>query len=258
MNCFAAFPGRITLVLALAPAMLLRCRNSEPESLTIAVSANMQYAAAELVRSFELQHSIVCEMVVGSSGKFTAQITAGAPFDVFLSADLQYPEVLHRNGMTEGAPIVYAQGKLVLWTVREGLEPSIATLGKNEVKHIALPNPKTAPYGTAAVAALNEYGIFDVVKEKLVYGESIGQATQFVLTGAAEMGFTSKSVVLSGKLGDNVAWQEIDDSTYAPISQGMVIIAGRTSNVNRSKKFADFLLSEQGKDILRAYGYATD
>ena len=178
--------------------LMISCGRNEKEGpLTIATAANMQFAMEDMIRAFEVAADISCELVVSSSGKLTAQIHEGAPFDILISADMKYPEDLYRAGLTETPPQVYAYGKLVLWSLQDSLELSLQALKSPNVRHVALANPETAPYGKAALEVLQYHGIYEEVREKLVFGESIAQTNQFIISKAAEAGFTAMSVVLA-------------------------------------------------------------
>ncbi len=228
------------------------CQRKSNDALMIAVSANMQFAITELVGSFEKETGIECQTVISSSGKLTAQIIEGAPFDILVSADMKYPNELHQSGLTASEPQIYAYGKLVMWTLTEEIEPSFAILEDKNVRHIAIANPKIAPYGVAAIQALEHHGILDDLGEKLVYGESIAQTNQFIFSGAAEIGFTAKSVVLSEERG---RWKEVDSLVYSPIAQGVVIIKNDNGKFDPARRFADYLFSSQGRKILNRFGY---
>jgi len=155
------------------------CTSKEEHHLTIATAANVQFAMEEIIQAFELETNIDCEMVVSSSGKLTAQIQRGAPFDVFISANMKYPKVLFEKGFGMEQPEIYCHGKLVLWTMKEMEKLSVENLNNGEVKHIAIANPKTAPYGEAAMDVLNHFNFFEArlpkgqgIKNKLVYPSS--------------------------------------------------------------------------------------
>ena len=229
-------------------------RQSAPPALTIAAAANMQFALKDLVKVFSEQTGIRCETIISSSGKLTAQITQGAPFDIFISADTKYPEILYQNGLTTGPAKIYARGIPVLWTTTDSLPVTIDVLTKNNIKHIALANPKNAPYGRAAVEILKHHGIFKKIKNKLVYGENVAQASQFILSGAAPIGFTAKSVVLSPTLAQKGKWIEWSPTVYTPIEQAAVILKN-SNQMKEARLFYDFLFSEKGKKILRRYGF---
>ncbi|HFA48284.1 MAG TPA: molybdate ABC transporter substrate-binding protein [Bacteroidetes bacterium] len=232
---------------------LVGCQATKKPALTIAAAANVQFAMQELVASFTQLTGIDCRVVSGSSGKLTAQIKEGAPYDLFVSANKKYPEELYRSGLTTAAPQVYAFGKLVLWSAHENVRPSISALADKSTQYIAMANPKTAPYGMAAVEALQYYGLIRAVEKKIVFGESISQANQFILSKTVDFGFTAKSVVLSPKVKGRGQWIEIEQPAYAPIAQGVVVF--KNGKVNEASKFYHFLFSRQAKIILKKYGY---
>lgn len=230
--------------------------NNQQPPLRIATAANMQYATQVITQVFTEETGIPCEMIVGSSGKLMAQIKAGAPFDVFLSANMKYPQELYQSGFTTAPPAIYAFGKLVIWTNQSGLIPELSQVENIRVDHIALANPETAPYGTAALQALQNAGFYESAEEKLVFGESIAQATQFILSGAAELGFTAKSVILSGQLAEQGSWLMVDERLYDPIRQGAVMVRKEETNP-AAEQFMRFLQSQRAKDILANFGYET-
>ena len=225
------------------------------KSMIIATSANMQFATQELTRQFTEKTGTACELVIGSSGKLTAQIMEGAPYDIFLSANMRYPNEIFKNGLAVDSPKIYAYGKLVLWSMIDGIEPSVAQLSGESVKHIALANPKIAPYGIAAREALQHYDLLPGIEDKLVYGESIAQTNQFITSRSAELGFTAMSVVLSPQMKGKGRWIEVDESIYTPIEQGVVIIRRKNFDDGDAKKFVEFLFSREGKEILQDFGY---
>lgn len=231
------------------------CEREKNKKLTIAVSANMQYAMEELVEAFTQASGTPCELIVGSSGKLTAQIMEGAPFDLFLSADMKYPEEIDSGGKALGKPLIYAYGHLVLWSIDEGTELTAEGLLSEEVTHIAIANPETAPYGVAAVELLQGMGIWERVRGKLVFGESIAQTNQFILSGSAQAGITARSVVSSPAALDKGHWTEADHSLYKPIEQGVVAIKREGSDEEGSQAFISFLRSPVAHEILVRFGY---
>lgn len=233
------------------------CNNTEFK-LTIATAANMQFAMNALVEAYEAETGTDCEIILGSSGKLTAQIQEGAPYDLFFSADTKFPEALQASGNTIGEPVIYAQGQLVLWSMKENWLVSLDHLGSEEVSHIALANPKTAPYGLAAEQTLKDLNLYEALKSKFVFGESISQVNQFIISQAAEVGFTAKSVVLSPNMSKQGNWVSLPDSLYAPINQAMVILQNDRNLDAEARKFVEFVLSEKGQGILQRFGYKTD
>ena len=228
------------------------CQTTENNYLRIATAANMQFAMKAITKAFTEKTNIKCETIVGSSGKLTAQIKAGAPYDIFVSADMKYPNKLYKDGLSSAKPKVYANGKLVLWSMKNEIRLNIETIISNNINHIALANPKTAPYGKAAMETLDFYKFTNQIEDKLVFGESISQTNQFINSQAAEIGFTAKSVVLSPLMKGKGQWIEILDSVYSPIEQGIILLNDPTED---AKQFQAFLFSEQGSAILKSYGY---
>ncbi len=217
----------------------------------------MQYPFEELKTEFEKETGIKVRPVIGSSGKFTTQIVHGAPFDIFLSADMGYPQTLEKEGLTANSPKIYAYGTLVLWTLNEvDLSKGIEAVSDASVKKIAIASPVTAPYGRQAVNVLKHYKLYGQVHNKLVYAESIAQANQFITSKAADVGLTAKSVVLAPNMKDQGRWIEIDKDAYESIAQGVVILKhAQKGNSADAQKFFDFLFSPAAQEIFRKYGY---
>ncbi len=234
------------------------CEQKENNKLTIAIAANMQYAMKDLTKAFSNETGIECESISSSSGKLTAQIKEGAPYDIFVSADMKFPNELYQSGFSTGKPKVYAYGKLVIWTMNTQLNPNFDSLEKKHINHIAMANPKTAPYGIAAEEALKNKGLFDKIQSKLVFGESVAQTNQFIVSYAAEIGFTAKSVVLSVNMKGKGNWKEVDDNLYSPLAQGVVVLNNRDTNLKNAQRFQNFLFSEKGKEILNKFGYSVN
>jgi molybdate transport system substrate-binding protein len=231
--------------------VILACTSKKDEKLTIATAANVQFAMKEIVRSFEAETGIECEIILGSSGQLNAQIKSGAPYDIFVSANMKYPNDIFENNLAFNKPSIYAYGVLVIWS-RNSLT-SIYNLDSDSIQKIAIANPFTAPYGEAAIDALKKSNLMDHVSRKLVYGESISQVNQFVMSNSAEAGFTSKSVVVSKEHQNKGSWIEVDQNLYKPIEQGIVVLNG--DHVKEAERFFAFMLSENGKTILKANGY---
>ncbi len=235
--------------------LLLSCKKEHKDKLRIAVAANLQFAIKELADDFSQRSGVECEIIISSSGKLTAQIIEGAPFDLLLSADMKYPQELYNRKFTLFQPDIYAYGNLILWTLHEDVEPELETLLSEQITHIAIGNPKTAPYGVSAMEVLRKFGIEEAVQKKLVYGESIAQTNQFIISRSVDLGFTSKSVVMSSQMKDRGQWSEIDKDLYSPMAQGMVVLKSRKSFESKAIQFRDYVLSSEGKEILHKFGY---
>lgn len=214
----------------------------------------MQFAMEALSEEFTASTGIKCNVIIGSSGKLTAQILEGAPYDLFFSADLKYPKTLAAAGLAEESPKVYAHGQLILWGPTLD---SVPPLDSKAINHIAIPNPEVAPYGKAAMEFLIKEGVLGVVEPKLVYGESVAQTNQFITTGAAIIGFTSLSVVSAGA-EDKGSYRLINPEDYMPIQQAFVVLKSRPELSENARRFVEFLDSSQGKEILTKFGYLTD
>lgn len=229
--------------------------------ITIAVAANVSYAIKPLVEAFNIAHpQSKVQVILGSSGKLTAQIKHGAPFMLFMSADMKYPRALYDAGFAGTKPVVYAQGALAILSVKErNYCAQMYVLKDLDVKTIAIANPKTAPYGVAAKEALKNAKLYKKVKKKLVYGESVSQTVVYATT-AADIGIVAKSALFSPQMADYkeaIHWTDVDEKLYTPIDQGMLILKEGEGNAE-VKAFYDFILSAEAKKILTSFGYEVD
>lgn len=226
--------------------------------ITVAVAANMQYTIEALKTEFNKTDKTQIDIVLGASGKLTQQIMQSAPFDIFISADTAFPKKLADTGFAAELPRVYVRGVLVLWSVKPGVElkKDLKLLLNNDIQHIAIANPKTAPYGAAAEFILKKYDLYDKVSAKLVTGESITQTSQFIATQAADAGFTAKSIVISDEMKGKGVWVELNQNDYPPIKQAAVLLKyGQQNHAGEAKKFYDFLFSDKAKAIYKKFGY---
>jgi molybdate transport system substrate-binding protein len=241
-------------------ASLLLCANlAFAQGVTIAVAANMKDAFAEIAPLFKATGKPEMRVVYGSSGNFTAQIMNGAPFNVFIAADEHFPLELYKNGKTVNEGVVYAIGKLALITKTS----SGISLADNKVEiaraiakanKIAVAKPELAPYGKATVEYLKAEGLWDIAKEKLVYADNIGVATTYVVSGAADLGFTALSLAKSPEVAKDTHFILADSKLYQPIAQRMVLIKGAPQE---AQDLYQFMQSPQAKSILRKYGFTT-
>ena len=227
----------------------------------IAVAANVSYAIDELKAEFaKTNPNTKVQVTLGSSGKLTAQIKNGAPYGLFMSANMKYPQALYRDRIAITKPIVYAQGALAYLSVKkQDFSKGIALLEENKIVKIAIANPKTAPYGKAAVEALKNAKIYDAVKSKFVYGESISQTVSYAVM-AADIGLITKSSLYSSKMSqyiENINWSPVDPTLYTPIQQGIVLLK-YSENSKEYRAFYDFVLSDNAKVIFKKYGYITE
>jgi molybdate transport system substrate-binding protein len=225
--------------------------------ITVAAAANMQFTLEDLKAEFTKETGIDVKTVIGSSGELTSQIENGASFDIFLSADMKYPAKIYKDEFSSDTPKVYAYGILILWTMKDmDLSAGIGALGGPGVQKIALADPEVAPYGRQAVNVLKFYKIYDLLKRELVFGENISQANQFIATGAADIGFTAESVVLSAKMKGKGKWVEVDSQAYQPIAQGVIVLKYADQNhPKEAQEFYNFLFSAPAQEIFKRYGY---
>ena len=227
-------------------------------SINIAVAANVSYAMDRLTKEFNsLYPNTKLRVTLGGSGKLTAQIKHGAPYQLFMSANMKYPNALYSDGIAVTEPIVYAQGSLAYFSGKKrNFAKGMELLKEAKIKKIAMANPKTAPYGKATLEALQNANAYDEIKKKLVYGESIAQTVSYAVT-ATDLGFIAKSALYSPKMTkyqQNENWAEVDSKLYTPIKQGIVILK-RGENNSEVMAFYDFMLSEKAREILKDFGY---
>lgn len=226
--------------------------------INIAVAANVSYAIDELKTEFAKSHPDTrVQVTLGSSGKLTAQIKNGAPYGLFMAANMKYPQALYSEKIAVTEPVVYAQGALAYLSVKpQDFAQGIKLLTGENIGKIAVANPKTAPYGKAAIEAMKAAGIYESVKDKFVFAESISQTVAYAVT-AADIGMIAKSSLYSDKMTrykEGVNWAPVDPKLYTPIKQGVVLLKNSESN-GEYKAFYDFILSEKAKTILVQYGY---
>jgi molybdate transport system substrate-binding protein len=229
------------------------------QTTTVAVAANMKDAFTEINSAFKAAGNSDIRIVYGSSGNFTAQIINGAPFNLFISADEQFPIELSKKGKTIDEGVVYAIGKLAIISKNSAgmtLSNDKTELMKaiNKANKIAIAKPELAPYGKAAIEYLKAEGLWDIAKDKLIYGDNIGIATMYVVTGAADLGFTALSLAKSTEVAKETRFILVNSKLYKPIKQRMVLIKGAP---REATTLYQFMQSPQAKSILQKYGYSS-
>ena len=239
-------------------SILLSFATVSAGEITIAVAANVSYAIEALKKEFNVIYpETKVQVILGSSGKLTAQIKHGAPYGLFMSANMKYPDTLYKEKIAVTKPVVYAQGALAYLSVnKQDFSKGSMLLREDKIKKIAIANPKTAPYGVAAVEALKNANLYDAIKEKFVYGESISQTVAYATT-AADIGLIAKSSLYSPQMAhfkEEINWSDVDETLYTPISQGMVILK-KGENNSEVKAFYDFMQSDKAKVIMKNFGY---
>ena len=254
----------LALLCCLVPCRMSQAQDNpggtpELPKIRVAAAADLQFALDELGAQFEKRAARRIDVVFGSSGNFFAQIQNGAPFDVFLSADMEYPRKLESAGLVApGSFFEYATGRIAIWMPKDA-KADLARLGwkallEPGVERIAIANPEHAPYGRAAVAALRSAGVYEQVRPRLVYGENIAQAAQFAASGSAQAGILALSLAISPAMRDGQRW-EISADLHPPIEQGAIILKS-ASDKEGARAFMDFLKSDAGRKILESHGFA--
>ena len=239
-----------------AVAAVILANSAAAETVQVAVAANFTAPMQQIAADFEKETGHKAVLSFGATGKFYAQITNGAPFEVFLSADDETPAKLEKELLiAPHSRFTYAIGKLVLWSAQEGtVDAKGEILKSGDFKHLSLANPKTAPYGAAAIEVLKKLGAFERVESRIVQGENIAQAHQFVATGNAQLGFVALSQVYKdGKVTSGSAWI-VPAKLYAPIRQDAAILAKGLHNPV-AKALADYLKTDKARAVIRSYGY---
>ena len=227
--------------------------------ITVAAASDLTYAAGEIVSDFEKETGCEVHLIMGSSGNFLTQIENGAPFDLFFSADVAYPKKLEGEGLAApGSTYIYAIGKIVLWTRKDSsvdLSKGLEGLRDPSVRKISIANPEHAPYGRAAEEALRRSGVYDAVKDKLVLGENISQAAQFVESGNADEGIVALSLAASPAMKEEGRYEAIPENLYTPIEQSAVVLRA-ASHPKAARQFLDYIKMPATAALLERYGFA--
>jgi molybdate transport system substrate-binding protein len=238
--------------------LLLASGVASAQGLAVAAASDLQSALPAIVSQFEKDTGQPVRVTFGSSGNFFAQIENGAPFDVFLSADIDYPRRLEQAGQAERASLYeYATGRLVLWTRKDSgidVRRGLTILTDARVRRIAIANPEHAPYGRAAVAALRHEGLYPRVQGKFVLGENISQAAQFAQLGSADVGLLALALALSSTLKSSGVYVEIPASWHPPIEQAAVILT-TSRQKTLARQFIEYLKKPDSVRILQSYGF---
>lgn len=225
------------------------------QNLKVATAANLQEVIRVLGADFTKKTGIGVDPIVGSSGNLSTQITNGAPYDVFLSADMDFPQKLFTAGFALKKPVVYAFGSLIICSTHDiefdNWERMLLTPA---IKKVAIANQSIAPYGKAAVEVLKLKGVYPEIQSKIVQGESIAQVNTYITTGVVDVGFTTQAFVKDVEGKHTIYWKAVDPKTYAPIKQGIVLLKHAEGNA-AAEKFYQFILSAEAKKVFKAYGY---
>lgn len=251
MRNMSSIPLKILLIVG---CLLFGQTVHAEEHLIIAAAADLKFALDEAVTVFNKSHpDVKVETVYGSSGKFDAQIRAGAPYDMFFSADIALPNALYQQGYAASPVRAYALGRIVLWSVNQPAQ-QLSDLADARYQHIAIANPQHAPYGQRAAEALKAAGLWDTLENKLVYGENVAQTAQFVQSGNAQIGIIALSLALSPELSKTGRYVLIADNLHQPLQQGF-IITKRAAQNKSAHQFAQFMGSAELRALMRRYGF---
>lgn len=227
------------------------------DKIAIAAAADLKFAMEEVVAAFRQAHPADrIDTIYGSSGKFHAQIRQGAPYDLFFSADIQYPQMLAREGFAASAVRPYALGRIVLWSAsRDASRMTLADLADPSIRRIAIANPKHAPYGKRAEEALRAAGVWDKVRDRLVMGENIAQTAQYVQSGNADVGIVALALALNKELAARGGHALIDAALHAPLEQGF-IVTRRAADNPLAHRFAEHMGGQEARRIMVRHGFA--
>lgn len=241
----------------IAAALLLVAGMAQADAVSVAVAANFSGPMKKISAEFEKTSGHKVALSFGSTGKFYAQVKAGAPFEVLLAADDETPSKMEQEGLAvKGSRFTYAIGKLVLWSAKEAIvDGNGDILKRGSFEHLAVANPKLAPYGAAGVQTLQALGVYDAIAPKLVQGENIAQTYQFIVTGNALLGFVALSQVIGedGKAKSGSAWI-VPEKYYTPIRQDAVLL-NKGKDKTAAVELLKFLKTPDAARIIQSYGY---
>ena len=229
------------------------------QEITVAAAADLQFVMQDLATRFQKESGKKIKLIYGSSGNFFQQIQNGAPFDMFFSANLDYPRKLETDSLTEpGTFYQYAIGKIVIWVPNDSkldVSSGLQSLLNPDIKKIAIANPQHAPYGQAAVAAMKKENVYDKVADKFVLGENISQTASFVVSGSADVGIVALSLTLSPTMKNRGRYVEIPSADYPPIEQACVILKS-SKQKDTARAFLNFIKTPAAAELFRTYGFA--
>ena len=245
-------------IFALTIWLLLSCLSGWAQEITIAAASDLQFALQDVAARFQKETGHSVKLIFGSSGNFFTQIQNGAPFDLFFSADVDYPNKLEAAGLAEpGTLYRYANGKIVLWVLKDSplnLDRGLSVLLDPGIKKIAIANPQHAPYGRAAVAALQHEKLYDQVAGKFVLGENISQTASFAVSGSADVGVIALSLAVASSMKDRGRFVEVPTEAYPPIQQAAIVLKS-SKQKETARQFLAFLKTPANQELMRSYGF---
>ncbi len=246
-------------LLALLPGLRSFATSPQDREITVAAAADLSSALQEIAADFEKQSGIAVKLSFGASGALTQQIQNGAPFDIFFSADMDYPRQLIADGQADGATLYrYAVGRLVLWVPKDSpldLEhKGMDVLLDSSVKKISIANPQHAPYGRAAVAALKHYELYEKLENRIVLGENVAQAAQFVESGNAQLGFVALAHAVAPAMQGKGKYWVVPAEAYPALDQGVVLIS-RSAHRQDAEAFLQYIRSNDATAVFKRFGF---
>jgi molybdate transport system substrate-binding protein len=226
------------------------------ENITIVAASSIKFAMADIVSKFNAENlNDAVTAMYGSSGKFTTQIQNGAPFDMLFAADVSYPQMLKKEGLTSSDPVVYAIGRLVIWSsTTDATKLTLQKLSNANIRKVSIANPDVAPYGMRAKEALKSVGMWEKIQSKLVFGENIEHATQMVRTGAADAGIIALSLARNPALSKQGGYSLIDSSLHGSLAQAFVINK-RAKDSALARRFAAYVQTPESRKTIEKYGF---
>jgi len=235
---------------------LLAVSTVSAAEISMAAASDLKFCMDEIIVAFKSGHAeAVVNVTFGSSGNFAAQIREGAPFDLFFSADTEYPRALAEDGFAASPPVPYAVGRIVLWSATvDASKMTLADLARPEIAKIAIANPQHAPYGKRAEQALRASGLWDQVQQKLVLGENIAQTAQFVQSGNAQAGIIALSLALNPELAGKGGYYLIPDTLHEPLQQAF-LVTRRAADNELAKAFADYMQGGDARKLMVHHGF---
>lgn len=246
------------LLLCVMLVLLCRPAIASADDIAVAAASDLQFAIKELIVEYEKQTGHHVKLSLGSSGNFFAQLQQGAPFDLYFSADIGYPKKLEEAGLTvPGSLYRYAVGRVVVWAPKNSpldVTKGLTVLREPVIKKIAIANPKHAPYGRAAVAAMEQSQVYAEVKDRLVLGENISQAAQFIESGACDVGIIALSLAMAPAMKSAGSYWLIPAEAHLPLEQGAVIMK-QSKQQDAARSFLQLMQSPQGQEVMTRYGF---
>ncbi|WP_020560616.1 molybdate ABC transporter substrate-binding protein [Thiofilum flexile] len=240
----------------LTAAIMLSTASAGAEDLTIAAAADLKFALEDIKAAYRAANpNDQVTITFGSSGKLSTQIEQGAPFDLFFSADIKYPEQLAKANQAASKVTPYARGHIVLWSKNyDASQLTLADLKDAKFQHIAIADPAHAPYGKRAEEALKASQLWDIIKPKLVFGENIAQTAQFIESGNADIGIIALSLAVNPELTKQGGYAPIDEKLHNPLEQAFIITSHGKDNA-AAQRFADYIQSAEARQIMVKYGF---